>query len=154
LGYCRGSRCSHPHYFDFLRKLNEIYNLFTTSRLFRLSILSGFAAFLLYLLNKFYMRDLLNWSFVNNYLNDVLAGILIVGFVNVLSIIGNQSRILLIRLPRIFVFTFLCGMFWEYITPLYLHDSISDPYDVMAYTFGGFCYWILLLDFVSPDLSK
>ncbi|WP_172369514.1 hypothetical protein [Sporosarcina jiandibaonis] len=98
----------------------------------------------MYLLNKFFMRDLLNWSFGNNYLNDVLAGILIVGIVNALSIIGNQSRLLLIRLPRILFFLFFCGMFWEYITPLYIFYSISDPYDVAAYMFGGFCYWILI----------
>ncbi len=117
---------------------------FTTSSLFRLSIWSGFGVSLLYLLNKFFMRDLLNWSFGNNYLNDVLAGILIVGIVNALSIIGNQSRLLLIRLPRILFFLFFCGMFWEYITPLYIFYSISDPYDVAAYMFGGFCYWILI----------
>ena len=144
MGYCRCSRCRHPNYFVLLKKLNGIHHIFTTSRIFRLSMLSGFGAFLFYLLNKFYMRDLLNWSFGRNYLNDVLAGILIVGIVNVLSVMGNQRRLLLISLPRILVFTFCCGVFWEYVTPLYLHYSISDPYDVVMYMFGGFCYWIMI----------
>ena len=109
-----------------------------------MSFSAGFGALLLYILNKFYLRDLLNWSFGKYYLNDVLAGLLIVGIVNILSIYGNQRRLLLIRLPRILVFTFLCGVFWEYITPLYLHYSISDPFDVVAYMFGGFCYWIVI----------
>lgn len=110
----------------------------------RISIFLGFAAFLVYLLNKIFLRDFLNWSFGNNYLNDVLAGILIVGVVNVLSIIGNQKRLLLINLPRILIFTFLCGVFWEYVTPLYLRYSISDPYDIVAYMFGGVSYWIVI----------
>jgi hypothetical protein len=119
--------------------MNKIYHLFKTSKLMRISFFAGCGTFLVYILNKFYLRDLLNWSFSKNYLNDVLAGILIVGIVNVLSIIGNQRRLLLISLPRILIFTFLCGVFWEYVTPLYLH-----PYDVVAYMFGGFCYWILV----------
>jgi hypothetical protein len=124
--------------------MNKIYHLFKTSKLMRISFFAGCGTFLVYILNKFYLRDLLNWSFSKNYLNDVLAGILIVGIVNVLSIIGNQRRLLLISLPRILIFTFLCGVFWEYVTPLYLHYSISDPHDVAAYMFGGFCYWILV----------
>ncbi|WP_210469302.1 hypothetical protein [Sporosarcina sp. 6E9] len=124
--------------------LNKIYHLFKTSKLLRLSFSAGFGAFSLYTLNKFYLRDLLNWSFGKYYLNDVLAGLLIVGIVNILSIYGNQRRLLLIKLPRILVFTLLCGMFWEYVTPVYLHYSVSDPFDVAAYMFGGLCYWIII----------
>ena len=118
-----------------------------------MSFSAGFGALILYILNKFYLRDLLNWSFGKYYLNDVLAGILIVGIVNILSIYGNQRRLLLIKLPRILIFTFLCGMFWEYVTPLYIHYSVSDPIDVVAYMFGGFCYWIMvrLNRVISPN---
>ena len=30
-----------------------------------------------------------------------------------------------------------CGLFWEYITPLYLPRSVSDPWDILAVLLGG-----------------
>ena len=31
----------------------------------------------------------------------------------------------------------VCGLFWEYITPLYLPQSVSDPWDILAVLLGG-----------------
>lgn len=31
----------------------------------------------------------------------------------------------------------VCGLFWEYITPLYLPRSVSDPWDILAALLGG-----------------
>ena len=31
----------------------------------------------------------------------------------------------------------VCGLFWEYITPLYLPRSVSDPWDILAVLLGG-----------------
>ena len=36
-------------------------------------------------------------------------------------------------------FALLCGLFWEYVTPLYLPRSVSDPWDVLAVCLGGLC---------------
>lgn len=30
-----------------------------------------------------------------------------------------------------------CGLFWEYVTPLYLPRSVSDPWDILAVLLGG-----------------
>lgn len=32
---------------------------------------------------------------------------------------------------------FFCGLFWEFVTPLYLSRSVSDPWDVLAVLLGG-----------------
>jgi hypothetical protein len=36
----------------------------------------------------------------------------------------------------------MSGLFWEYVTPLYL-DSTGDPYDVLAYALGGMSYLLI-----------
>lgn len=110
----------------------------------RLSVLLGVGAFLLYIMNKFYIAVQFNWPFAQHYLNDVLAGILVVAIVNILAVLSNEGRLLLTNLGRVLVFTFLCGMFWEYVTPIYLQYSVSDPFDVMAYMVGGFLNWSIL----------
>ena len=37
----------------------------------------------------------------------------------------------------------LAGLFWEYVTPLFRENTVSDIWDVVAYMMGGFLYWIL-----------
>ena len=118
----------------------------------RLSVLLGVGAFLLYALNKFYIAVQLNWSFAQNYLNDVLAGLLVVAVVNILALLSNEGRLLLTRLGRVLFFTLLCGVFWEYVTPLYLHYSVSDPFDVAAYMFGGFLNWGIIKVCTRPKI--
>ena len=34
-------------------------------------------------------------------------------------------------------FLLLCGLFWEYVTPLYRPGAVSDPWDLAAYVLGG-----------------
>lgn len=31
----------------------------------------------------------------------------------------------------------VCGLFWEYVTPLYLPRAVSDPRDILAVLLGG-----------------
>lgn len=37
-----------------------------------------------------------------------------------------------------------CGLFWEYVTPLYLPRSVSDPRDILAVWLGGTMMLVLL----------
>ena len=37
-----------------------------------------------------------------------------------------------------------CGLFWEYVTPLYLPRSVSDPWDILAVWLGGTVMLVLL----------
>ena len=43
----------------------------------------------------------------------------------------------------IVVFMIFCGLFWEYVTPLY-RQTVSDILDVFAYVLGGCVYWLTL----------
>ena len=41
------------------------------------------------------------------------------------------------RVLPVSAFLLACGLFWEYVTPLYLPRSVSDPWDVLAVWLGG-----------------
>lgn len=103
----------------------------------------GIAVLVLYTFNKLYLKTQTENILIQNHLNDVLAGILLLCYINALSIISNQPKLIVTRLRTIALLTLASGLFWEYITPLYLSKSVSDPLDVIAYMVGGVLYWIL-----------
>lgn len=41
-------------------------------------------------------------------------------------------------------FLLLCGLFWEYVSPLLVSGSVSDPLDLLAYLAGGLAVLPLL----------
>lgn len=41
-------------------------------------------------------------------------------------------------------FLLLCGLFWEYVSPLLISGSVSDPLDLLAYLSGGLALLPLL----------
>lgn len=74
------------------------------------------------------------------YFADLLAGALILCVANALLAWGHihQARIRPMERPETAAgFLLLCGLFWEYVTPLYRPDSVSDPWDVATYLLGG-----------------
>lgn len=76
--------------------------------------------------------------FLSGYGADILAGAWILCFLNLLLEWSGRSPIRRVSLAVLFVFG--CGVFWEYITPLYLNRAVSDPLDVAAYMAGGLIY--------------
>ena len=124
--------------------IKKVFTSFKKSKLIQWSLLVGTAALLLYIVNRLYLKGVMDWLFIQHYFNDVLAGMVIVAFVNILAVLGNQRRLLLIHIFRILLFTFFCGVFWEYVTPLYLSYSVADPFDVLAYMTGGMLYWAVI----------
>jgi hypothetical protein len=99
----------------------------------------------LYLLNRLVLKDELSWSFLSSHFNDVLAGLLLLPSYNLLALLFRQSNLLMLRCMNILTFTLVVGLFWEYVTPLYRSDSVSDPLDILAYLLGGLIYWLLSL---------
>lgn len=49
----------------------------------------------------------------------------------------------MIKLWRIELLMFFCGIFWEYIAPMFRANTVSDTWDMLAYMIGGFLYWII-----------
>ena len=71
---------------------------------------------------------------------DVLAGAWILCFLNLVLVWSGRRPVC--RLTWAMLFVLGCGIFWEYITPLYLSRAVSDPADVAAYLVGG-CVYLL-----------
>ena len=110
----------------------------------------GFAAGVLmslYALNRFALlphADGLLHRLLSGYLADFLAG----GMMIVL--LFAALRLAHRKPPRpwhCLALALVCGLFWEYITPLYLPRSVSDPWDILAVLLGGSCVLPILYDF-------
>ena len=100
----------------------------------------GFAAGVLmslYALNRFALlprADGLLHRLLSGYWADFLAG----GMMIVL--LFAALRLAHRKPPRpwhCLALALVCGLFWEYITPLYLPRSVSDPWDILAVLLGG-----------------
>ena len=81
------------------------------------------------------LRRFLAWYFA-----DLLAGALLVMLLDWL--LERCGRPPVRRLLPATVFLLACGLFWEYVTPLYLPRAVSDPRDLAAYWAGGMT-WLL-----------
>ncbi len=96
------------------------------------------AAAALYLLNRLVLipctagalHRLLAWHFA-----DFLAGGLMLCVLG--ALLAAAGRPLRLRFLPVSAFLLGCGLFWEYVTPLYLPRSVSDPRDVLAVWLGG-----------------
>ena len=104
-------------------------------------------AICLYVCNELIFKKLpLHKSlFFSNHFNDMLAPALLLSYSTVLVTIAGFARI--IRFWRVFALTLACGVFWEYVTPLYLARSTSDPLDLVFYMVGFFVYWTIAKSF-------
>lgn len=98
-----------------------------------------------YLVNRFFLipvshgalHQLLAWHGA-----DALAGGLMLCILNLLLIYSGR-----VPLRRVFpatAFLLSCGLFWEWITPLYLARSVPDPRDILAVWLGGITTLLLL----------
>ena len=92
----------------------------------------------LYVLNRFVLvphtagtlHRLLAWHFA-----DFLAGGLMLCVLG--ALLAAAGRPFRPRILPVSAFLLGCGLFWEYVTPLYLPRSVSDPRDVLAVWLGG-----------------
>lgn len=79
--------------------------------------------------------------FLACYFNDMLCGFLIVAYSNfILSF--YRGNFYLRKLWHIGLLVLVCGLFWEFVTPVFRQSSIGDPLDIVAYLAGGGVYWL------------
>lgn len=77
--------------------------------------------------------------FINCYLNDILGTIVFLLYLSIiLSFLKKKFIFKLIHVESIIL---TCGILWEYVTPFYRKDTVSDPIDLFAYIFGGLLFW-------------
>lgn len=79
-------------------------------------------------------------KFCGCYFKDIVGSIAFMAYCNIVFCYYDRT---MTKLWQIVLFMFFCGIFWEYITPLYRHNTVSDFWDVVAYIVGGIIYWVV-----------
>ena len=111
-----------------------------------INLLLFFIGVALYILNKILLAGdyygIFYWL-MHGYFNDFVGSISFISYCNLASIFFRH-RMYFTELHKILVFLLGCGVFWEFITPLYRENTISDPWDLVAYLSGGLLYYIII----------
>ena len=98
---------------------------------------------LLYFFNQMMKSNYSNvyiYWFMNCYFNDMIGGMTFMSYVNIwFEIYKRPTKSLLV----IEVILFICGLYWEIITPMYRADTVGDCWDIVAYMAGGILYWVI-----------
>lgn len=98
---------------------------------------------ILYVINQLVKNyvpiEFIRW-FMCCYFNDIIGGITFMAYV---SIILNLYKRKITKLWQIELLMFVSGIFWEYVTPIYRKNTVSDIWDIVAYMMGGFIYWYI-----------
>ena len=77
--------------------------------------------------------------FFNFYFNDLLAPILLLAFSN--TLLNYQKK--QIKGKQVYYFTFAWAIGWEFITPIFIKNSVCDVWDIVMYLCGANLYlWI------------
>lgn len=97
--------------------------------------ISGGIIAILYILNRFVLIPRTGSRLLAWHGADFLAGGLMVCLLS--ALLECSGRPPLRRWLSATVFLLGCGLFWEYVTPLYLTRSVSDPRDLLAVWLGG-----------------
>lgn len=83
--------------------------------------------------------EVIRW-FMCCYFNDTIGGTTFIAYCNM--VFGFYKR-KMVKLWQIELLLFFAGLFWEYVTPIFRTNTISDIWDVFAYMIGGFLYWLI-----------
>ena len=81
----------------------------------------------------------LRW-FMSCYFNDFIGSITFIAYCNVILSFCNKE---MTKLWQILLIIFSAGLFWEYVTPLFRKNTVSDIGDIVAYMIGGIVYWLI-----------
>jgi hypothetical protein len=99
--------------------------------------------FILYLVNNYIIKPFYGFSITGNYLNDVLAGVVLLSISNILLSFYSGKDLIIRKFYVMMIFLLAAGLFWEYVTPLYKPGAVSDVQDIPAYLTGGVVYFVI-----------
>ncbi|TCP58981.1 hypothetical protein EV586_101180 [Tumebacillus sp. BK434] len=102
------------------------------------AILAG--TFTLYLINEHVLKSLTNNAFLHGHFNDALAMWIYLPYLNVLLSLYPYRVLSITSYPACFGVALVAGLGWEYLTPLFLTNSVSDPVDLLMYLISGLAY--------------
>ena len=80
--------------------------------------------------------------FLRCYFNDLIGSITFMALTNIILLILGFREI--VKPVYIEALLLGAGLFWEYVTPLFRRDTVSDPYDILAYLLGGIMYSLVI----------
>lgn len=102
-------------------------------------------ALLLYVLNRFYLKNL-GLPYISiilkNHFNDFIGGFVFPAYVNIILVVSNRFPIN--HFCHLFVFMLGVSLIWEYVFPLLLSYSTSDILDVFSYLLGTIIYYSIM----------
>ena len=85
------------------------------------------------------------------YFNDIIGGITFTAYCNLVFIFHNKKINKLWHYELLLLFA---GLYWEYLTPLFRKDTVSDIWDIVAYMTGGIIYWLIQFQGVKRTMKK
>lgn len=99
----------------------------------------------LYIINQLTKADIVSpfirW-FMCCYFNDFIGGITFTSYVDIILLSKNLT---LDTLWKIELLMLGCGLFWEFITPLFRKNTVCDIWDIVAYLLGGLAYYYIFI---------
>ncbi|WP_426350247.1 hypothetical protein ACPWSR_03140 [Alloiococcus sp. CFN-8] len=101
----------------------------------------------IYAFNRFYLKSIIEIPVLSvilrNHFNDFLAGVAFLAYLNFILSYYKMGKYQVNNFIGAIITAFLCGVFWEFITPLYKVNSTSDWFDILAYILGSSSYIIM-----------
>lgn len=98
----------------------------------------------IYSFNRFYLKSIIEIPVLSvilkNHFNDFLAGVAFLAYLNFILSYYKMGKYQVNNFRSAILIAFLCGIFWEFITPLYKDNSTSDWLDILAYMLGSSSY--------------
>lgn len=97
----------------------------------------------LYVCNRFIwagnVSGVIGW-FLRCYFNDILAGIGLISIANILLALAGWKQLPFWASSCLLLFS---GTVWECFAPVIKPTAVFDPWDFVAYQFGGLLYWLV-----------
>lgn len=87
-------------------------------------------------------EGIVNW-FLSCYYNDIVGAIAFSAYCDIISSNSMVQKYKINKLWKLEIILLICGLFWEYITPIIRTDTVSDIFDILAYLSGGIVFWLV-----------
>ncbi len=122
--------------------INSVGNLFITMIKVKNNLYICITSLIICILNTLLCKHISTSPvkvFLTSYLKDFIGAIAFIACCNIILSFFKKE---FYKLSYIIIFMLFCGLFWEFITPIYRENSVSDIYDIYAYILGGIMYWL------------
>ena len=99
----------------------------------------------IYIINSKFKNSIeIKWirNLCNSYINDFVGAVFYIAVINHVCYYFLKG-IIITRIVYIELILLLCGIVWEYITPLFREGTVSDIIDIIVYLVAGMVYWFI-----------